>query len=182
MSTMRCKCRRQAETGLRCTRCNVPICPDCSRNAPVGFLCRTCAGGRRDSPLYQVSLQGLALGTLGCLTTGVFGGWIMAAYGYQNGLFGGFLAFVYGIVVAEVGLRITGRKRGLQMEIMTGTCAALGLIGGLLIELLTTPLQHTQDGDVIPLATAMNDAFMYPMFYLFIAVAIYGAISRVRNI
>lgn len=27
------------ETGIRCTRCERPICPDCMVNASVGFHC-----------------------------------------------------------------------------------------------------------------------------------------------
>lgn len=33
------------ETGIRCTRCERPICPDCMVNASVGFHCPECAGG-----------------------------------------------------------------------------------------------------------------------------------------
>ncbi|MBZ6104437.1 rhomboid family intramembrane serine protease [Streptomyces olivaceus] len=34
------------ETGIRCTRCERPICPDCMVNASVGFHCPDCAAGR----------------------------------------------------------------------------------------------------------------------------------------
>ncbi|MDT0609667.1 rhomboid family intramembrane serine protease [Streptomyces lancefieldiae] len=34
------------ETGIRCTRCERPICPDCMVNASVGFHCPDCATGR----------------------------------------------------------------------------------------------------------------------------------------
>ncbi|MER7963347.1 rhomboid family intramembrane serine protease [Streptomyces sp. ESR1.13] len=34
------------ETGIRCTRCERPICPDCMVNASVGFHCPDCASGR----------------------------------------------------------------------------------------------------------------------------------------
>ena len=30
------------ETGLRCNRCNRPICPRCARRTPVGFRCPEC--------------------------------------------------------------------------------------------------------------------------------------------
>ncbi|WP_077798198.1 rhomboid family intramembrane serine protease [Streptomyces sp. JHA26] len=33
------------ETGIRCTRCERPICPDCMVNASVGFHCPDCARG-----------------------------------------------------------------------------------------------------------------------------------------
>ncbi len=32
----------QVETGLRCNRCNKPICPKCARRTPVGFRCPDC--------------------------------------------------------------------------------------------------------------------------------------------
>lgn len=32
----------QVQTGLRCNRCNKPICPKCARRTPVGFRCPEC--------------------------------------------------------------------------------------------------------------------------------------------
>lgn len=32
------------ETGIRCTRCDRPICPECMVSASVGFQCRECVG------------------------------------------------------------------------------------------------------------------------------------------
>ena len=35
----RCYRHPMRETGVRCVRCNRPICPDCMRPASVGFMC-----------------------------------------------------------------------------------------------------------------------------------------------
>ena len=36
------------ETGVRCARCDRPICPDCMVAAPVGFQCPTCVEAARE--------------------------------------------------------------------------------------------------------------------------------------
>ena len=174
MTAMRCKCRRQAETSLCCARCSVPICPDCSRVASAGMLCRECGSGRH-SPLFQVSGGSLALGTGVCLAVGTVGGWLLASVGYRMGFFGGFLAFLDGIVVAEAGLRAVKRKRGLQVEIMAGVSAALGLAGGLAVHLLTQ-----FGGEWQPALTHLY--LLNPFAYLAAGIAVYGAVSRVRSL
>jgi len=183
MSVMRCKCRKQAETGLRCIRCEVPICPDCSRSAPVGFLCRGCADGRRSLHLYQIDARSLALGYLGTLAVALFGGWIMADYGMRIGFFGCFLAFFYGNVVGEAGLRITGRKRGLPMEIMVGVCIALGLVGGLSLVAMLHPHYFSEGGDVATATQSYLLSQLYrPLAYVVFGCALAGGISRIRTL
>lgn len=168
---LRCKCRRQAPTGLRCNRCNVPICPDCSIVAPVGMMCRGCARGGK-SRLYEVSPGSLGLAFLACLAVGSFGGWIMAFFGFGLGFMGLWAAFVYGLLVAETALRVTGRKRGTIMEILVGVCVALGLIIGLGIQSTFSP--------------EMGRLLLYylksPFLYLSVGIAIVSAVGRIRSL
>ena len=56
-------CFRHADrpTALRCTRCGRPACPDCLREAAVGFQCVACvAEGRRQSPTAVNAVGGPA--------------------------------------------------------------------------------------------------------------------------
>ncbi|GAA4856751.1 rhomboid family intramembrane serine protease [Saccharopolyspora rosea] len=51
-------------TGLRCTRCERPACPECLREASVGYQCVDCvAQGRQAAPRQPVTVAGARLGS-----------------------------------------------------------------------------------------------------------------------
>jgi hypothetical protein len=136
------------------------------------MLCREC-GSSKKSPLFQVSIQSLLLAYLVCLGVAVFGGWLLR----ELPVFGFFAlwgALFYGMVVAEVALRVTGRKRGTQMEILVGVCSVLGLLGGRLLQFLS----YRIPGGAVVFSLLPTDIW----FYLMAAVAVFAAISRIRYI
>jgi membrane associated rhomboid family serine protease len=46
------------ETGLRCVRCDRPTCPECLREAPVGYQCVDCVGAARRTVRRPVTVAG----------------------------------------------------------------------------------------------------------------------------
>jgi hypothetical protein len=137
------------------------------------MLCRECSSSRR-SPLFQVSAGSLATASLVCLGVAVFGGWLLASVGGGFGFFSLWFGFLYGLAIAEVALRITGRKRGPQMEILAGTCAVLGIVAGWALSALV-------HGGPDP-GTALLAHLFNPWSYLLIGLAAVSAVSRIRYI
>lgn len=49
MEPLTCPRHPSAETYLRCSSCETPICLDCSHEAAVGYQCPDCAGAREEA-------------------------------------------------------------------------------------------------------------------------------------
>jgi hypothetical protein len=135
------------------------------------MLCRECATGQK-SHLYEVSAGNLARGFVVTLAVATFGGWLLATMG-GVGFFYFWLGLLYGLGVAEVALRATGRKRGTQMEIMTGVCCVAGIILGWCLFAATQNLPESRD-----FLSILKD----PWAYVGIGVALFGAIGRIRSL
>ena len=88
-------------------------------------------------------------------------------------VYGLIIGFFYGTLIAEVALRVTGRKRGIKMEILAGACALIGVLVGRVL-------------GYVPMMPAMD---ALPVFYFFnshtvllIGVSVFGAVNRIRYI
>ena len=125
---LHCYWHPDRETGLRCTRCNRPICPDCARPHPVGWRCKECAKELR-SPLYKVTPVQIARGFLVGLVVSVAAAAVVGAVSALP-WFGWFLGFVVaapaGTAVAEAVSAGGGRKRGRPMQIASVAAIVVG--------------------------------------------------------
>lgn len=136
------------------------------------MLCRECASSRR-SPLFQVSAGSLALAFVVTLAVASVAGWLLAGFAMSFGFFLLWIGYLYGLGVAEVALRVTGRKRGLQMEILAAVCAVLGIVIGWL------PGAFSHGIDVTSILLLHLSRIWT---YVLLGLAVFGAINRIRSI
>ncbi len=159
------------ETSLRCGKCDKPICPDCMLIGPAGTRCRECASVR-SSPLFQVSLDRLAIGVAAGLAAATVGGYLLAA-AFRFGFFLFWIGLLAGTGVGEAILRSIHRRRGPKVE-----AAAVGTaIAGCLLGIGLWFLVH----GFTPTPEAVAGFIARNPFYLVGAGAmIFGAQSRTR--
>jgi hypothetical protein len=141
-----CARHPDVETGLRCGKCDTPICPRCLVQTPVGARCRDCANIRRIptldvKPITYVKAQaaaivaGLAVGWFWALATGPRGG---------IGFFTFFLGMGIGWAISEAVSLATNRRRGVALQF----CAAAGVLVAFLTRNLLLGFGPLPQGDV----------------------------------
>lgn len=111
----------------------------------------------------------MARAFVACLTVAVLTGWLLDTVGLGFGFFALWGAIFYGGLVAEVGLRATGRKRGREMEIIVGVCAGAGLLIPRAAEMLF--IAH-------PYRFLMLGLNIY--FLAMVVIGVGAAVSRIR--
>ena len=164
------------ETVLRCNKCGKPICPECAVRHPVGWRCRECAQLRR-IPTYDVALthylRASIAGLLSSSGVGMSLGTV-ARFLYLPFL-GAFLAAGVGLLVAEAIGWATGYKRGRGLQVVAGTCVALGhFTGNPLLLIITNYLLVGKVGFFPPLF------WLNPYTMLYLLLAIFFAVGRLR--
>jgi hypothetical protein len=124
----RCARHPSVETYLRCGRCDIPICPRCLVQTPVGTRCRDCAR-LRPSPPYDVTPAVALRGGAAALVAALLGGGAVQLLGGRPpfGLLGGLLGgFLLGVGVARLIDLATNRKRGPLLGWLTVVAIAIG--------------------------------------------------------
>jgi hypothetical protein len=136
---MVCYRHPQTETGLRCNRCNKPICPKCAHRTPVGFRCPDCireqenkyyTGGNLDYVIAAVIAFPLSLIAAALFT------FILGGFGFFT-LIIGFVAapFAAGIIAEAVRWAV-GRRRSRYLRHIVAGALILATAPFLLLLLL----------------------------------------------
>jgi hypothetical protein len=117
-----CANHPKVETGVSCSSCGKPICPDCMVPAPVGIKCRDCARQPRSARVTlhadkAVRAVGAALGA------GTLMGVLLA---YAGGFGIGFFTFILAYGVGYASGRATLWGAGYYRSPATGWIAAGG--------------------------------------------------------
>lgn len=141
MAATFCANHKTTETGLRCGKCDKPICARCVIFSPVGTRCRECARLSR-IPTYNISVAYLARGVLAGLGAGLGVGLL---FGYLLGsgvipapfLLGSFALAALAYLTAEAVSLAVNRKRGMPLQAIA---IVSWLLGYLAVEYLTPGL------------------------------------------
>ena len=154
-----CLRHRDRETGLRCARCEDPICPECMVQAAVGHLCPSCVTWERN-PVGQVATSRLLL----ALAAGMGAGILLAvAVTVLTQALGGFLSLIMwavaGFLIGQAVHIAANRSRAPTLRFVAGGAAVFSwavalLIGGIAFTLFGVVFAVIQLAIAITLAIA----------------------------
>lgn len=170
--TMTCARHPGVETGLRCTACGTPICPDCMVETPVGMKCPDC--GRLPLPaVYRMSPGAMAVAVSVAAVLGALAGAFL--FLWRLGFLTIFLGPFVGGLIGEAASRAAGWKRGRTMALTAAVACGVGIL--LLGPQVAVALAA---GAVAPLPTVLALVTFRPFFMLFAGLAIVSTFWRTR--
>jgi len=110
-------------TGLRCSRCGKPICPQCMVRTPVGLRCPDCAGVR-GLPTYRTPVNTLVKATAAGLLVAL----VTAILWRQGPTWGFYLSLLLGFGTVEAMAKVANNKRGADLQIAAIGVVTFGLV------------------------------------------------------
>jgi len=168
----RCAAHPDVETGLTCSACGTPICPDCMVETPVGMKCRSC--GTAPLPaVYRVGPAGLVIAIAVGVALGALAGGVVLLW--RLGFFTLFLGPLVGSVIGEAASRAAGWKRGRTIATAASISCGVGMVLG-----SPTVAATLSGGGISPLPVSLAVLALRPFFLLFVGLAIAAAFWRTR--
>jgi hypothetical protein len=134
-----CYVHPDRETGLRCKRCERPICASCAQRTPTGYMCRECVRAHQKSfdtsEWYDFILGFITAGFLSGVAT------FLITFISGMGFIGWFLAFLAaptaGNIIAEGARAVTRRHRSRPLFMTVVAGMILGALPVMLIQILS---------------------------------------------
>lgn len=143
-----CSYHPNVMTGLRCSRCGKPICPQCAVRTPVGMRCPDCAGVR-GLPTYRTPANSL-LKAGGAALAVAIGTAVLWRF-LPDWQF--YLSLLMGFGTVETIARFTGNKRGIDLQLLAMAIITIGF-------LLSRVLLAQRFGISLDQVNAMDDRVM----------------------
>ena len=115
------------QTGLRCYNCHRPICTQCAKRTPVGYLCPQCVREAQDVYFTAGPVDYLLAGVV-ALVLSVIAGLLVPRLGF----FVIFLAPAAGTIIGRLAFRAARRRHGRWLPHLVGVMV---IVGGLIYAL-----------------------------------------------
>ena len=160
-----CNWHPETETRLHCSQCGKSICTLCLVQVPVGIRCRECGRPER-LPTYDVQPTYYFRAVAVAFAVALVGGLLWLVLNNQLGrvpLISSILGLALAYAIGELVSRAVNRKRGVGLAWIAGSAMVVAyIISGGILQLFST-------------------SFINVLFsLLFLAIAVYTAVSRVR--
>lgn len=133
--TIYCANHPQTATGLRCNRCEKPICAKCAIQTPTGYRCKECVRGQQKVFETAVWIDYPLLFSVVAILAG------LGAFGAEfTRFFTIFLAPAAGGIIAEAARFVTQRRRSRLLYRLAIAAAVVGCLPFLAFHLLALDL------------------------------------------
>ncbi len=128
------------ETNLHCKRCDKPICASCAQRTPTGYLCKDCVSQHKkifDTAQWYDYMSGFAITLVLSLITSGLLAFVSSFVGFYMIFVSFAVAGGAGVFLANVALRVTGKRRSRGLFIACAAGVAVGAIPVALFLLLS---------------------------------------------
>ena len=177
----RCAEHPDVETGLRCGRCETPICPQCLIMTPVGARCETCADVR-PSPIFTAGRQeyksAILTGVGVALATGLVAGLLQVMIGF----FGLMVMAAVGYIIGGAVSNAANRRSTTGLKVVAAACVLLSFgVMGVAVAVLFNPtvLVTAPVAVVFGIFGSIFEILKTPFSLLAAGLAIFLAVNRI---